>query len=51
MHSDGLATRWQLERYPGLANQRASLIASTLYRDFSRRHDDATVVVVKAAQR
>ena len=49
MHSDGVATRWQLERYPGLANQRASLIASTLYRDFSRRHDDATVVVVKAA--
>ena len=50
MHSDGLGTRWQLERYPGLANQRASLIASTLYRDFSRRHDDASVVVLKAAQ-
>ena len=47
MHSDGLATRWDLSKYPGLSNQRAALIASVLYRDFSRRNDDATVVVVK----
>lgn len=49
MHSDGIGTRWQLEQYPGLAHRAASLIAATLYRDFSRRRDDATVVVVKAA--
>lgn len=50
MHSDGLGTRWDIARYPGLSNQRAPLIAATLYRDFSRRRDDATVVVVKATQ-
>ena len=48
MHSDGVATRWQIEQYPGLANHSASLIAAMLYRDYSRRRDDATVVVVKA---
>jgi anti-sigma regulatory factor (Ser/Thr protein kinase) len=48
MHSDGIGTRWDLARYPGLSHRPAALIAATLYRDFTRRHDDATVVVVKA---
>jgi anti-sigma regulatory factor (Ser/Thr protein kinase) len=48
MHSDGIATRWDIARYPGLSHRPAALIAAVLYRDFSRRHDDATVVVVKA---
>jgi len=48
MHSDGVATRWQIEHYPGLANRSASLIAAMLYRDFARGRDDATVVVTKA---
>lgn len=45
--SDGIATRWHLDDYPGLAMSAPSLIAATLYRDFSRVRDDATVVVVK----
>ncbi len=49
MHSDGVATRWDLERYPGLKAKRASLIASVLHRDFSRGRDDATVLAAKAA--
>ncbi|CAB3778922.1 ATP-binding SpoIIE family protein phosphatase [Pararobbsia alpina] len=48
MHSDGIGTRWDVARYPGLSHRPAALIAAVLYRDFSRRHDDATVVVVKA---
>ena len=48
MHSDGIGTRWQLDHYAGLASRRSSLIAAALYRDFSRRRDDATVVVVKS---
>ena len=47
MHSDGLATRWSLDRYPGLALKHASLIAGVLYRDYSRRRDDVTVVAVR----
>ncbi len=49
MHSDGLATRWQLDAYPGLAACHPAVIAAVLYRDFRRGRDDATVVVVKAA--
>ncbi|MGI4827240.1 MAG: ATP-binding SpoIIE family protein phosphatase [Janthinobacterium lividum] len=46
MHSDGLLTRWQLAEYPGLASRHPALIAGVLYRDFSRRRDDATVLVI-----
>ena len=46
MHSDGLQTRWSLRDYPGLASRHPALIAGVLYRDFSRRRDDATVLVV-----
>ncbi|HWY70939.1 MAG TPA: ATP-binding SpoIIE family protein phosphatase [Terriglobales bacterium] len=45
MHSDGINTRWSLDRYPGLQSKHASLIAGVLYRDFKRTRDDATVVV------
>jgi anti-sigma regulatory factor (Ser/Thr protein kinase) len=47
MHSDGLATHWNLDQYPGLAGRRPSLIAGVLYRDFVRGRDDVTVVVAK----
>jgi len=46
-HSDGLGTRWELERYPGLSRAHPSLIAAVLYRDFCRGRDDVTVVVVR----
>jgi anti-sigma regulatory factor (Ser/Thr protein kinase) len=49
MHSDGLATSAGLEKHSGLALHDPSLIAGVLYRDFTRRNDDATVVVAKAA--
>jgi anti-sigma regulatory factor (Ser/Thr protein kinase) len=45
MHSDGLGTRWNMEQYPGLASRHPALIAGVLYRDFSRRRDDVTVLV------
>jgi hypothetical protein len=47
MYSDGLATHWDLDQYPGLAGRRPSLIAGVLYRDFARGRDDVTVVVAK----
>ena len=47
MHSDGLATRWSLGSYPGLATRHPGLIAGVLYRDHGRRTDDLTVVVVQ----
>ena len=50
MHSDGLSSRWNLEKYPGLQNKPASLIAGVLFRDFRRTRDDATVVVTREAK-
>jgi anti-sigma regulatory factor (Ser/Thr protein kinase) len=47
LHSDGVATHWALDRYPGLAARHPGLIAALLYRDFRRGRDDATVVVAR----
>jgi anti-sigma regulatory factor (Ser/Thr protein kinase) len=47
MHSDGVGTRWDLGRYPGILHKHPSLLAAVLYRDFARQRDDATVLVVK----
>lgn len=51
MHSDGLASSWSLDRYPGLVGAHPSLIAAVLYRDFSRGRDDVTVLVATGAPR
>jgi hypothetical protein len=48
LHSDGLATRWDLMAYPGLIERHPSLIAGVLYRDFRRGYDDVTVLVAKS---
>jgi anti-sigma regulatory factor (Ser/Thr protein kinase) len=50
MYSDGLGTHWDLGAYPGLRFRPASIIAGVLYRDFSRKRDDVTVIVVKERQ-
>jgi anti-sigma regulatory factor (Ser/Thr protein kinase) len=47
MHSDGLATRWNMEQYPGLAWRHPALLAGVLFRDFCRNRDDATILVSK----
>jgi anti-sigma regulatory factor (Ser/Thr protein kinase) len=45
LHSDGLASQWAIDAYPGLSRRHPSLIAAVLYRDFSRQRDDVTIVV------
>jgi len=47
MHSDGLASRWSLDRYQGIMARHPSLIAGILYRDYRRENDDVTVVVAR----
>ncbi len=44
LHSDGLQSRWSLERYPSLAGRDPALLAAVLRRDFARPRDDVTVV-------
>jgi anti-sigma regulatory factor (Ser/Thr protein kinase) len=45
MHSDGLATRWNMDQYPGLAGRHPALLAGVLYRDFCRKRDDVTILI------
>lgn len=47
MHSDGLTTRWNLDKYPGLFVKTLPIIVSTIFRDFNRGTDDATIVAVR----
>jgi anti-sigma regulatory factor (Ser/Thr protein kinase) len=44
LFSDGLQSRWTLDRYPGLRTSDPALLAAVLYRDFARGRDDVTVV-------
>jgi anti-sigma regulatory factor (Ser/Thr protein kinase) len=48
--SDGLASRWSLEKYPGLTERHPALVAGVLYRDHWRRRDDVTVVVLRLGE-
>ena len=45
MYSDGLNSKCGAAGYPGLLGRPQGLIAGVLYRDFSRKRDDATVLV------
>jgi anti-sigma regulatory factor (Ser/Thr protein kinase) len=47
LHSDGIATHWNLFDYPGLAAHDPAVIAGVVYRDFTRGNDDATIVVAR----
>jgi anti-sigma regulatory factor (Ser/Thr protein kinase) len=49
MHSDGLQTHWSFDHYPGLFQRHPSLITGVLYRDYTRRRDDVTVVAAREA--
>ena len=45
--SDGLATSWRLDVYPGLFSKHPTLIAGVLYRDFARARDDVGIFVAR----
>jgi anti-sigma regulatory factor (Ser/Thr protein kinase) len=47
LNTDGLSSRWNLSRHPGLLACHPVLIAAVLHRDFARDKDDATVVVIQ----
>jgi anti-sigma regulatory factor (Ser/Thr protein kinase) len=51
MHSDGLATHWDLGAYPGIETRHPAMIAAALYRDHSRGRDDLTVLALRNGTR
>ena len=47
LHSDGLLARWNLKDAGGLLQCDPAVVAGWLLRDYTRGHDDVTVVVLK----
>ncbi len=47
LHSDGIETRWSVERIRPLLQKDPTLVAAVLLRDHTRHRDDATVVVIR----
>lgn len=47
MHSDGVATHWKLDAYPGILQRDPAIVAGVLHRDFTRRRDDSTVLALR----
>jgi anti-sigma regulatory factor (Ser/Thr protein kinase) len=48
IHSDGLQSRWDLEKYPGLFLRHPAIVSAVLARDFTRGRDDVTVLTMRA---
>jgi len=47
MHSDGIATHWDLAAYPGIESRHPALVSAALYRDHNRGRDDITVLALR----
>ncbi len=45
--SDGLRSRWRLDRYAGIGRRDPAIAAALLRRDFDRTRDDVTVIVAR----
>lgn len=45
--SDGIRTRWDLIRFHAIFKYDITILASAIYKDFSRGNDDASVLVAK----
>jgi anti-sigma regulatory factor (Ser/Thr protein kinase) len=47
MNSDGILTKWELSKYPGLVVRHPALIAGVIWRDFTRGRDDTLVIAAR----
>ena len=47
LHTDGLNTRWDPSKYPGILNHHPAVVAAVIYRDHDRGSDDSTILVLK----
>jgi anti-sigma regulatory factor (Ser/Thr protein kinase) len=43
--SDGIRTRWDLTKYPSVFKHDTIILAACLYKDFSRRTDDTSILI------
>lgn len=47
MCSDGIKTRWELSKFPGILNYDLSVLTAAIYKDQTRNTDDASVLAAK----
>ncbi len=47
MCSDGIRTKWDVARYPGILKYDLSMLAAAIYKDHARRTDDMSVLVCR----
>jgi anti-sigma regulatory factor (Ser/Thr protein kinase) len=47
LHSDGLNSRWDINKFPYLKKHDPSIIAATLYKQHTRKTDDVLVIIGK----
>jgi len=45
--SDGIKSRWELAKYPGINRCDLSIQAAAIYKDYARHSDDMSVVIAK----
>lgn len=45
MCSDGIRTRWDTQKYPGLFKYDPSILAAAIYKDYARKTDDMSVII------
>ncbi|HTR27950.1 MAG TPA: hypothetical protein VMH27_01700, partial [Puia sp.] len=45
--SDGIRSRWQQVKLPEIGRQDLMIQAAVLYKDFSRRNDDMSIIIGK----
>ena len=47
MHSDGVASHWDLAAYPGIEARHPAFVAAALFRDHNRGRDDLTALALR----
>ena len=47
MCSDGIKTRWELNKFAGIFRYDLSILAAAIYKDFGRKTDDTSVLVAR----
>jgi anti-sigma regulatory factor (Ser/Thr protein kinase) len=45
--SDGIKTRWDISKYPKIQRYDPILMAAAIYKDYARKTDDMSVVIIK----
>jgi anti-sigma regulatory factor (Ser/Thr protein kinase) len=46
--SDGIRSRWDIGRFPGIGVHHGMIIASAIYKEFARGTDDTSIIVCKS---